>query len=576
MISNLLKLSASFAARISLYAIIITALLLSALVNSRYFGAGLTIEQNSIIEQHSIVLASFFLSAFAVILVLTALWMTVIAGRLKSSSSLVSAPTPSSIDQHTDNQFSEQGCSHLAQLRNELESLAYRDPLTGIGNRARYFTDLEEASRKASAGESFWALLHIDLNHFSRINNAYGPTAGDEVLNYIATLITSTFGAQARIARTGGDDFSVLLQTDKTASNIKSMCEDLIRRLSTPYRLQQGEIHIHASIGVATLPHDAATAEVAHRYADLARRAAKEEELLGFAFFSEEMKIASERLIDLEAKLRTALETDDLEVHYQPQICVQTHKLLGLESLVRWKHPTEGFISPSEFIPVAEKTGLIVDLGNWVLNEACRQAKAWLNEGRQFKHVSVNVSPIQLWQHGFTERVKNCLDRHHLDGKHLCLEVTESLFVDHDETRIASVMEDLRNLGVSLSLDDFGSGYSSLGYLNRLPFDQLKIDRYFVSNAHQDPGKAELLKGMVSLGKGLGLTIIAEGAETAEEVALITEIGCDAVQGYYFSRPVPAEGLALTLDQITELQAQKQKSPDLPTEAPSTALLRSA
>lgn len=455
-----------------------------------------------------------------------------------------------------------QGISRVAQLQDNLEYLAYTDPLTGKGNRARYFADLEKAANETRIGTRGWALLHVDLNRFAKINDAYGPSAGDKVLRYVAAQITLTFGAGAKVARTGGDDFSVLLRTSGNSSDVSLLCQDLVDRLSVPYWLPQGEIRVNASIGVAMLPNDADTAEMAHRHADLARRSAKDDDKLGFAFFSQKMRDASERLIDLEAMLREALESNGLSVYYQPQICSKSHKLMGLEALARWDHPTEGFISPGEFIPIAEKTGLIVELGNWVLNESCRQAKAWLEEGQEFHHVSVNVSPIQLWQHGFVQRVKNCLKNHDLEGRHLCLEVTESLFVDHDENQIATVITDLRALGVSLSLDDFGSGYSSLGYLNRLSFDQLKIDRYFVSNAHLDPGKAKLLKGMVSLGKGLGLTIVAEGAEVAEEVALINELGCDAVQGFYFSRPVPAEGLNMALDSIADMDVVRKSSPD--------------
>jgi diguanylate cyclase (GGDEF)-like protein len=446
-----------------------------------------------------------------------------------------------------------QGISRVAMLQDNLEYLAYTDPLTGKGNRARFFADLEKAVGETRIGTRGWALIQIDINRFSKINDAYGPSAGDKILRYVAAQITLTFGANAKVARTGGDDFSVLLRTTGKAAEVSQLCKDLADRLSVPYWLPQGEIHVRASIGVALLPEDADTAEMAHRHADLARRTAKQDDTIGYAFFSQQMRDASERLNDLEAMLRDALENNELMAYYQPQICVRTGKLMGLEALARWNHPTEGFISPGEFIPVAEKTGLIVELGNWMLNESCRQAKAWLEEGHDVNHVSVNVSPIQLWQHGFVQRVENCLKKHGLPGRYLCLEVTESLFVDQDENQIAAVMADLRALNISLSLDDFGSGYSSLGYLNRLPFDQLKIDRYFVSNAHLDAGKAKLLKGMVSLGKGLGLTIVAEGAEVAEEIALINDTGCDAVQGFYFSRPVPADGLEMALDQIADM-----------------------
>ena len=317
-------------------------------------------------------------------------------------------------------------------------------------------------------------------------------------------------------------------------------------------------MHSGCSIGVAFLPEHGASAEEAHRNADLALRRAKLEGRGRVVVYDHDLNEKTQKSMLLARMLRQALENNELTVHLQPQVRVKDGKLHGFEALARWPHPSRGMIPPSEFIPVAEASGLIPELGQRVLDEACRIAREWCDAGFAFGHVSVNVSPIQLWQPNFVALVSEALARHRLDGKMLCLEVTESVFVDHDQSRVMSVFGELRALGVSLSLDDFGSGYSSLGYLNTLPLDQLKIDRAFISGVDKDNRKRSLLYGIVALGKGLQLDLVAEGAETAEEVAVLREIGCAVVQGYFFGKPVPAVMAQIEADRIQHDHAPRK------------------
>ncbi|MBV6651813.1 MAG: EAL domain-containing protein, partial [Hoeflea sp.] len=259
-----------------------------------------------------------------------------------------------------------------------------------------------------------------------------------------------------------------------------------------------------------------------------------------------------------ERMLRLAIADREIEVHFQPQVNPATHQLAGVEALARWTHPAEGPISPGMFIPIAEASGQIVDLGTLILELACEQAAKWRAAGFGFRHISINVSPIQLWQPNFIEVVKDALKRHDLAGNEICIEITEGVFVDQSKQRIEKVLAALRQLGVLLSLDDFGSGYSSLGYLNRLPFDQLKVDRSFVSDIDTDVRKQKVMRGILELGRGLGFDIVVEGAETLEEVTVIRDMGCDAIQGYYYSRPAPALLIPEVVKKIQRLKPSEQ------------------
>jgi EAL domain-containing protein (putative c-di-GMP-specific phosphodiesterase class I) len=326
-----------------------------------------------------------------------------------------------------------------------------------------------------------------------------------------------------------------------------------------PVELAEGEACIGATIGIAVLPEHGATAEKASRNADLALYMAKEAGRGRAQLFEPVYAEAVDQKLDLGRRLRHAVESGGLQTHYQPQIDLKTGRVSGFEALLRWSHPQRGPIAPSEFIPIAESTGLIVDLGHWVLRDACRQMRSWLDAGLPPRTISVNVSPAQIWNGDFEKVVSTVLAETGLPPELLCLELTESLFVDHTKQKVSTTLAALSKLGIRLALDDFGSGYSSLGYLTRLPFNCLKIDRSFVSGIATVPEKRKLLGGIIALAHGLGMSVVAEGAELAEEVELLGAFDCDCVQGYVFARPVAA-GEAVVVAAGIEREARVMKA----------------
>lgn len=331
---------------------------------------------------------------------------------------------------------------------------------------------------------------------------------------------------------------------------LTGLADRLIGKLSVPVDLAEGEAFVGATIGIARLPEHGATAETAVRNADLALYMAKEAGRGRAQLFEPVYAQAVDQRLDLGRHLRHAVEAGTLEAHYQPQLDLRTGRVTSFEALLRWTHPERGPISPAEFIPIAESSGLIVDLGLWVLREACRQGRAWLDAGLPPRSVSVNVSPAQIWNVDFDAAVSAVLAETGFPAKLLCLELTESLFVDHTEQRISRTLTALSGLGVRLALDDFGSGYSSLGYLTRLPFHWLKVDRAFVDGISTAPEKRKLLGGIIALSHGLGMTVVAEGAELPAEVDVLGGLDCDLVQGFVFSPPVAADKAPLVAASI--------------------------
>ena len=453
-----------------------------------------------------------------------------------------------------------QGLKRVVALQDKLAHLAYTDSLTGLSNRGRYLSDLDTALRESLSGKRKWALIHLDLDKFKKINDAYGQTAGDSLLKEVASRIRETAGDGARIARLAADHFTILIAEGGSTDQASALSGKLLNALHKPIELRAGEFHVTGSAGIVLLQHDARDADEAHRNAGLALRKAKATGDRA-VIFSSELHDESENNIRIERMLRLAVQEREIEIHFQPQIDPATNQLAGVEALARWTHPAEGPISPGLFIPIAENSGQIVDLGTLILDLACEQAAKWREKNFDFKHISVNVSPIQLWQSNFVAVVKEALKRHGLSGNEICIEITEGVFVDQSERRIEKVLSAIRELGVLLSLDDFGSGYSSLGYLNRLPFDQLKVDRSFVSDIDADVRKQKVLRGILELGRGLGFSIVIEGAETGEEVAVIRQMGCDAIQGFYYSRPAPA----LLIPEVVKKIARSQPASEVRT-----------
>ena len=440
-----------------------------------------------------------------------------------------------------------QDISERKSAEGQLERLAYYDPLTGLANRALFNREIAELLRRSGRHGQQAALLLLDLDGFKEVNDTLGHAAGDELLRKVAQLISRTLGGDHFLARLGGDEFAVLLASGDR-SEAERVARAIIEAIARPIDNDRGEINISTSIGIATMPRDGTTLNEVLRSADLALYRAKEDGRGCFKFFEPAMSAAAQHKMVLSRDLRHALSNGSgLEVHYQPQIALSTRKVVSFEALVRWTHPSFGNVPPTEFIPIAESSNLICDLGLWMLRCAARQAKAWLDQGEPARAVAVNVSAAQIWHTDFVGDVTQVLQETGLPPQLLCLELTESLLADHAEGRVLAVLTELKRLGVKLALDDFGTGYSSFGYLTQLPFDTLKIDRVFVKGIADSERARKLLQGVIALGRGLGMTILMEGVEHAEEVEILAELNCDMVQGFYFARPSPAaDAVALT------------------------------
>lgn len=432
----------------------------------------------------------------------------------------------------------------------QLRSLAFFDPLTGLANRALFSRELSDVLSTVVRKGGSAALLLLDLDHFKEVNDTLGHAAGDELLQSVARTLKEELDPKGFVARLGGDEFAIIIRNYSSVDCLRRFADRIISRLSGVLELKRGEVITGTSLGIALVPQDGGTTEEVLRHADLALYMAKDDGRGRALFFKPSMSRSVEARLRLARDLKTALDDDALETRYQGQVDLNTGKVVGFETLVRWKHPSRGYISPSEFIPVAESSSLISDIGLWVIKDACRTGRRWLDAGEVPRMISVNVSPAQIWQTDFEDEVLEIIENTGFPPEYLCIELTENVFADHSEGRVRAALGRFKEVGIHLALDDFGTGYSSLGYLNDLPFDELKIDRCFVEKSDASAEKARLLQGIVALGKGLGMRVVGEGAETEGEVELLRELGCDVVQGFVFMRPEVAADAVRSADQL--------------------------
>jgi len=453
------------------------------------------------------------------------------------------------------------GLEKVNDLQDKLRKLAYTDPVTTAGNRTRYFSDLTRTLKRTSQENYSASLIHLDFNGFAKVNDIFGQQVGNRILLQAYARLANIFGPSAKIARISADDFCIILPFDSQGSIAEDYAVQALDMLSSPFHLEEGEIRVEPSIGIAVLPRDANDVETAHRVAGLALRAAKDKDSARYEFFSPPLNERVQKEMLTETLLRAALKTRQLELHYQPQVSPANGHLLGLEALIRWPSESRGYIPPGEFIPVAEKTGLVIELGQYVLEAACAQAAKWRFSEFDFGHISINVSPLQFRQPSFAATVRQALEDYDLPAYMLCLEVTENVFVDTSEQAVLDILSELQQIGVQLSLDDFGSGYSSLIYLHRLPFQELKIDRAFIAEADLTPQREHLFQGIVGLARSLGLRVIAEGAETEGEFTLAARHGCDALQGYFCAPAVPADEVQIRLKTFQDELSARLGSP---------------
>lgn len=425
------------------------------------------------------------------------------------------------------------------RYESQLERQANYDDLTGLPNRNLLQDRLSQALIFARRKNRSLAVLFIDLDHFKNINDGLGHDAGDALLALVAARLVGNVREGDTVARQGGDEFVLLLPEIRAEEDVPEITQKLVKAMSAPFDIGGRELHITCSIGIASYPKDGEDRQTLLKNADAAMYSAKKMGRNNAQYYSAEMNVrAMDRLV-LENGLHHALERDEFLLHYQPQVDLRSGEIVGMEALVRWQHPELGLISPAMFIPVAEDSGLIVELGEWVLRSACAQNKAWQLAGLKPVSVAVNLSARQFRQPGLVEKVVAILDETGLDPACLELELTESLVMQDVEKTIATLGK-LKAMGIKLSIDDFGTGYSSLSYLKRFPIDTLKIDQSFVRDITTDPDDAAIAKSIISMAHDMQLRVIAEGVETEAQKSFLQQRHCDEMQGYLFSRPVPA------------------------------------
>ncbi len=414
---------------------------------------------------------------------------------------------------------------------------ARHDGLTGLPNRTLILDRLQQAIAHARRSGRVLAVAYLDLDHFKDVNDTLGHGTGDALLCEAAARIGVVLREGDTVGRQGGDEFILLLPDLMQLGDAAIVAEKILAALAQPFVMNGHEVYVTASLGLSICPLDASDAEALLRNADVAMYRAKEEGRNTFRFYVQEMDAQMHARIEIEHDLRLALKRDELLLHYQPRVSLTSGAVLAFEALVRWNHPRHGLIGPDRFIGVAEATGLIAQLGDWVLEEACRRTRQWQTQGLPEICVAVNLSARQFRDPGLVERVQQVLADTGLDPRHLELEITEST-VMQDSEAAADTLRALKALGITLSVDDFGTGYSSLSYLKLFPIDALKIDRSFVRDIMTDPSDAAIVRAIVNLSHSLGLVVVAEGVEDAAQAAFLRDAGCDELQGYWFSRPL--------------------------------------
>jgi len=427
----------------------------------------------------------------------------------------------------------------LASANEELTYLALHDSLTKLPNRILLGDRLRQATQVAERSKAGFTLMFIDLDGFKPVNDAFGHHVGDLLLVEVVRRISENIRAQDTLARVGGDEFVILATMDEP-SDAASLAEKLLMLIREPIVINGFELGVTGSIGIAIYPGDGTDPEDLLINADAAMYEAKGSGRDAYRFFESAMNTNVREQSQIMHDLRQALQRHELVLHYQPKFDAPDGPPIGAEALVRWQHPTRGLIGPDRFIPLAEKGGLIVQIGEWVLDEACRQMRIWRDAGHTDWTLAVNLSPLQFGHVGLVDMVRDTLARHALEPRYLTLEITESTAMRDVEASLAILVK-LRDMGVSISIDDFGTGYSSLLYLKRLPATELKIDRGFVRDLAQDTEDAAIVSAIIALGQALKLQIVAEGVETTAQQAFLTGLGCDSLQGFLLGRPVPAD-----------------------------------
>lgn len=427
------------------------------------------------------------------------------------------------------------------------DHLAYYDNLTGLPNRKLFIDHLEKRICQAKRDGQPLVLLDIGLDHFHGINETMGVYVGDRMLQSVAARLVEVLRSSDILgrsegleqidstARTGGDEFSLLLYGANGVEDASLVSNRVLQAIKKPFNVDGHELHLTASIGIAVSPQDGVDADTLFKHAASATDFAKRQGRDRYQFYSNELEIHSQAMMKMVADLREAMEKDQFQLFYQPQVEIVSGKVIGMESLIRWFHPEDGLIPPATFIPVAEEMGLIVPIGEWVLQEACCRASEWASAGHEDLKISVNVSARQFQDPGFKSSIISALRSSGLNPANLMLEITESMLMG-DIDKLAILLHEIKNLGVSISLDDFGTGYSSLSYLKKFPINELKIDRSFLTEVPANNEDNAIVRAIIAMARSLGLLVVAEGVEESEQLEFLRLHECDVIQGYYFSK----------------------------------------
>ncbi|MBU2887602.1 EAL domain-containing protein [Gilvimarinus agarilyticus] len=433
--------------------------------------------------------------------------------------------------------------SALREQQSRLNYMAFHDSLTALPNRSLFYDRINNGVARATRSGGKLALMLLDVDRFKNINDSLGHDSGDLLLKAIAGRLSEGVREMDTVARLGGDEFVVLLEGIQDLDDVRFVANKLLAHVSRPMEIAGHDISITASIGISVYPTDGDNTDELLKNADIAMYKAKEAGKNNCQFYAKGMSASAVNFLLLENDLRRGIEQDQLILHYQPQIDMRTGALTGVEALVRWQHPERGVVSPAHFIPLAEETGLIVPLGDWVLKAACEQQKQWLNAGLNVPQMAVNLSTRQFRQRDFPGKVATVLRETGLPAEFLELEITESCAMEHAGETI-NQLNQLNQMGLSLSIDDFGTGYSSLAYLKRFPIDKLKIDSSFIHDIPIDQNDAAIAKSIIGLAHNMQLTVVAEGVEQEQQASWLRDNDCDQVQGYLFAKPMPASSFA--------------------------------
>ncbi|MDY7562406.1 EAL domain-containing protein [Pseudomonas sp. CCC3.2] len=439
--------------------------------------------------------------------------------------------------------------SAIKRSQSEFMHLAHHDPLTDLPNRLLFTDRTRQALAHAQAQKRGCALLLIDLDHFKNINDSLGHNVGDQVLKIVAQRLHALFDRGMTLARLGGDEFAVLAENCQQVMQAADLAQKIVDGLKEPFMVDHHQLFVSASIGISLFPNDALNAEQLLRNADSALFKAKNNGREGYALYTEELTAHAQQRVELAGELRRAIEQEELRVFYQPVHDLYSGRMLGVEALVRWQHPERGLVSPGEFIPIAEQSGLIADIDAWVLKAACRQMREWRESGFDLEFVAVNVSSRVFSHSDLYQQVARVLSETGLDPACLELEVTESAVMEDPEMALEQLHR-LRELGLRLAIDDFGTGYSSLLRLKSMPVHKLKIDQGFVAGLPHDEDDAAIVRIVIALARALGMKVLAEGIERPEQASFLLENHCELGQGYLFGRPQPPEVLYSTLLQL--------------------------